>query len=342
MSAPPPPSLDLRRLRVVASLGRGAKGIVFLVDTGSSDAGYRRIWFERDVLSALDHPLLPKLRGSISTDRIVGFAMDFCSGGDLSSLRRRQTEKTFSNDVIRFYAAELVLALDHLHKQGIIYRDLKPENVMIQANGHLMLVDFDLSTRLSSKPPSKKENRKKNPPKQRRNSNNISPSDPDLEGSGKSNSFVGTEDYVAPEIIKADGHDFSVDWWSLGVVLYEMVYGRTPFRGLNRKETFYRILSMDPDLAGEPSPLRGLIRALLEKDPRRRVSRGGIMGHEFFRGVDWELIPEMDRPPFIPGVDRELEKLGDVAGRGGIDVEGVVQSVFGGADVDGKDGFSGF
>ncbi|KAK1314378.1 Serine/threonine-protein kinase OXI1 [Acorus calamus] len=98
---------------------------------------------------------------------------------------------------------------------------------------------------------------------------------------------------------------------------------------------------MDPNLAGEPSPLRGLIRSLLEKDPRRRVSCGGIMGHEFFTGVDWELVLEMDRPPFIPGVDQELEKLGDVAGGGGIDVEGVVQSVFGGGDVDGNDGFSG-
>ncbi|KAK1271515.1 Serine/threonine-protein kinase OXI1 [Acorus gramineus] len=366
--SPPPASLDLNRLRVVASLGRGAKGAVFLVDTGaetlalkaisrssiekksrisngSSESAYRRIWFEHDVLSALDHPLLPKLRGSISTDRIVGFAMDFCSGGDLSSLRRRQTEKMFSDEVIRFYAAELVLALDYLHKSGIVYRDLKPENVLIQENGHLMLVDFDLSTRLPPKKLQKpdEKNAKKPPAKtstQKRLQSycflcdsGISPDEPDPvpDRSDKSNSFVGTEEYVAPEIIRADGHDFSADWWSLGVVLYEMLYGRTPFRGQTRKETFYRILNVDPDLVGEPNPLRDLIRGLLEKDPRRRVSGGVIMGHEFFRGVDWERILRVDRPPFVPGAFREGED-DDV-----VDLEGVVLSVFGGgsADVDG-------
>ncbi|KAK1294862.1 Serine/threonine-protein kinase OXI1 [Acorus calamus] len=329
---PPPASLDLNRLRVVASLGRGAKGAVFLVDTGaetlalkaisrssiekksrisngSSESAYRRIWFEHNVLSAFDHPLLPKLRGSISTDRIVGFAMDFCSGGDLSSLRRRQTEKMFSDEVIRFYAAELVLALDYLHKSGIVYRDLKPENVLIQENGHLMLsYCFLCNSGISPDEP-----------------------DPDPDRSDKSNSFVGTEEYVAPEIIRADGHDFSADWWSLGVVLYEMLYGRTPFRGQTRKETFYRILNVDPDLVGEPTPLRDLIRGLLEKDPRRRISGGGILGHEFFRGVDWERILRVERPPFVPGAFREGED-DDV-----VDLEGVVLSVFGGgsADVDG-------
>ncbi|NP_001308376.1 uncharacterized protein LOC107403167 [Zea mays] len=181
--APPPPrQLSLEDLKVVSVLGRGAKGVVFHVvhapgepdgegegaaaaaamalkavsreaarhkkaASGDGD-GHRRIWFERDVLLALRHPLLPSLRGILATDAIVGFAMDRCGGGDLNSLRRRQTEKMFSDSVIRFYAAELVLALEYLHSLGVVYRDLKPENVLIQDSGHIMLVDFDLSTRL--------------------------------------------------------------------------------------------------------------------------------------------------------------------------------------------------
>ena len=124
MADPPPaapPPLDLGDLRAVAVLGRGAKGVVFLVRSPSSPEAlalkaisrssieqkntaadaYRRIWFERDVLLALRHPLLPSLRGVVSTDKIVGFVIERCSGGDLNSIRRRQTEKMFSDDVIR-------------------------------------------------------------------------------------------------------------------------------------------------------------------------------------------------------------------------------------------------
>ncbi|XP_020106892.1 serine/threonine-protein kinase OXI1-like [Ananas comosus] len=402
LHAPPPPSLDLAELRALSVLGRGAKGVVFLVQPtaggeplalkaisrssvehakshggGGGDGGgdaYRRIWFERDVLQALRHPLLPSLRGVVSTERIVGFAIDRCSGGDLNSLRRRQTEKMFSDDVIRFYAAELVLALEHLHGLGIVYRDLKPENVLIQDNGHLMLVDFDLSTKLPSPPPppdrskppppppplpssaSTEEKDKKNKKKKKRPllscfscDAGVSPEDPSPSPSsspspavageasgggasparspGKSNSFVGTEDYVAPEIIRGKGHDFAVDWWGLGVVLYEMLYGRTPFRGQNRKETFYRILSKDPELVGEQTPLRHLIARLLDKDPRNRIAPHAIKQHEFFRGVDWESLLTVARPPFIPTVTVTVtERDGECDAA--LDVERVVDEVF--------------
>ncbi|XP_073007998.1 serine/threonine-protein kinase OXI1-like [Typha latifolia] len=403
--------LDLGDLKAVSVLGRGAKGVVFLVHSPTSDeslalkaisrsnvehkrsanaeaAGgdaYRRIWFERDVLLALRHPLLPSLRGVVSTDKIVGFAIDRCSGGDLNSLRRRQTEKMFSDDVIRFYAAELVLALEYLHGSGIVYRDLKPENILIQENGHIMLVDFDLSTRLPAKilespttpprPPSPPPPLFPVEPGKKQSKNNrflrscfssdsgVSPEEdsavsssssstttttaaaaafrggasPDRAASSsssssspKSNSFVGTEDYVAPEIIQGNGHDFAVDWWGLGVVLYEMLYGRTPFRGQNRKETFYRILTKDPELVGEQTPLRALIAGLLEKDPLKRITCEEVKRHEFFRGVDWESVVQITRPPFIPsGVEWEETAAEDEQGSEAIDVEKLVQEVFG-------------
>ncbi|URE12180.1 Protein tyrosine kinase [Musa troglodytarum] len=387
----PPPSLDLRDLKALSVLGRGAKGVVFLVRVAdASSAGdalalkavsrssierrasggdaYRRVWLERDVLLSLRHPLLPSLRGVVSTERIVGFAIDRCSGGDLASLRRRQSEKMFSEDIIRFYAAELVLALEYLHGLGIVYRDLKPENVLIQDNGHLMLVDFDLSTKLPSGPPPEplnsppsvtprhyestppgtgKKRKKKVKRKEKKAScltgcfsfnADLSPetsksflaeeakaAPPASPGTsaGKSNSFVGTEEYVAPEIIEGKGHDFAVDWWGLGVVLYEMLYGRTPFRGKNQKDTFHRILTKEADLVGETAPLRDLIRRLLEKDPERRITGEAIKAHGFFRGVTWEELLRIPRPPFIPMPSDDA----DDAAFEGLDVESTVDEV---------------
>lgn len=384
------PSLELSSLKIISALGRGAKGVVFLAqinddqssdneffalkavsrasvektknEVGSDSDGineYKRICFEQEVLRCFDHPLLPKLRGVVATDQIVGYAIDYCPGRDLNSLRKKQTEKMFSDDVIRFYAAELVLALEYLHGLGIVYRDLKPENVMVQESGHLMLVDFDLSTKLSVKSPQTVSITKSTPnsvqlkmtksTKKKKKKARIfpsvffcnsgilpeysaSPPEPAVDAASsesdsveKSNSFVGTEEYVAPEIISGHGHDFAVDWWCLGVVLYEMLYGATPFRGSNRKETFYRVLTKAPELVGEPTPLRDLIGKLLEKDPKQRIQPEGIKGHDFFRGVDWGTVVEITRPPYIPPVGSEEEEL---KGEEGIDVEAFVRGVF--------------
>ncbi|PKU71074.1 serine/threonine-protein kinase OXI1 [Dendrobium catenatum] len=349
-----PATIELSDLTAASILGRGGNGIVFLVrhltsgetlalksiSKPSSDADFRRIWFERDVLLELQHPLLPSLRGIVSTDKIVGFAIDYCPGGDLNTVRSCQTEKMFSLETIHFYAVEMVIALTHLHNLGIIYRDLKPENVMIQENGHIMLIDFDLSTKLPTSRSSPKtpftrsetllaeSKRKKLRSLFRCCSRHagVTPDlptgDPLLPSPAKSKSFVGTEEYVAPEIIIGKGHDFAVDWWGLGVILYEMLYARTPFRGQNRRETFRRILHESPDLVGKPMPLRDLIRRMLVKDPSKRITSEEIKRHEFFRGVDWDLVVDIARPPYIP-----MRKDWD-EGIEGLEVEKIVEKVF--------------
>jgi serine/threonine protein kinase len=125
--------------------------------------------------------------------------------------------------------------------------------------------------------------------------------------SGRTNSFVGTEEYVAPEIVNGSGHEFSVDWWSLGILLYEMLYGKTPFRGSNKKETFSKILLMKPQITGPHSALHDLIVRLLEKEPRRRLgSCNGpedVKGHLFFAGLRWDSIENLCRPPVVPDVE---------------------------------------
>ncbi|CAK9146713.1 unnamed protein product [Ilex paraguariensis] len=324
------------------------------------DADRRARW-EVSVLTRLrnsSHPFLPSLLGSFETQELLCWAIPFCPGGDLNALRYRQSDHVFSPPVIRFYLAEIVCALEHLHSLGIVYRDLKPENILIQQSGHVTLTDFDLSRSLSPSSvktlmmSSSSEPETDPPRKHRRNISRVIPMMASEKRKGlkkaksarvspisrrrqsfangeRSNSFVGTEEYVSPEVIRGDGHEFAVDWWALGVLSYEMLYGTTPFRGKNRKETFWKVLMKPPEFIGKPSPLKDLIGKLLEKEPTRRLGyRKGaceIKEHEFFRGLRWDLLTEVLRPPFLPS--RDDRDLTEELKKGGIDIRDYFQKL---------------
>ncbi|KAL6527782.1 hypothetical protein OROMI_029593 [Orobanche minor] len=304
-------------------------------------------------LSAAPHPFLPRLIGSSENPDFICWAIPFCPGGDLNVLRHHQCDGVFSPAAIRFYLAEIISAVEHLHGQGIVYRDLKPENILVQQSGHVTLTDFDLSRDLAPrKSPASiigfnSDHEEEKPAKYRtltrfitfkrgnhafRNkialkkakSARVSPvsrRNPSRDSSTdeRSNSFVGTDEYVAPEVIRGDGHEFAVDWWALGVLCYEMLHGTTPFKGRKRKETFRNVLLAEPAFVGKPNALTDLMRRLLEKDPTRRLGyrRGAleIKEHEFFRGLRWDLVTEVSRPPFLPAEEETGVREG-----GGVDI----------------------
>lgn len=158
-----------------------------------------------------------------------------------------------------------------LDNKGVVYRDLKPENLLLQSDGHLLLTDFDLSYLASCKPQLIKNT---GLPGRKRKMTNEPPPPFVAEPTMTSNSFVGTEEYIAPEIITGTGHSTAIDWWALGILLYELLYGHTPFRGKNRKNTFAKILHKDltfPSSIPASLAVRQLIHRLLHRDPANRV-----------------------------------------------------------------------
>ncbi|KAA8549531.1 hypothetical protein F0562_001451 [Nyssa sinensis] len=307
--------IGLKHFKPIKPLGSGDTGSVHLVELRGTGEYYamkamdkgvmlnrnkvHRACAEREILDMLDHPFLPALYASFQTKTHICLITDYCPGGELFLLLDRQPMKVLKEDAVRFYAAEVVVALEYLHCQGIIYRDLKPENVLLQSNGHVSLTDFDLSCLTSCKPqlliPEIKEKKKH----QKRQQTPIFMAEP----MRASNSFVGTEEYIAPEIITGAGHTSAVDWWALGILLYEMFYGYTPFRGKTRQKTFANILHKDLKFPGSiPATLQAkqLMYRLLHRDPKNRLgSREGaneIKRHPFFRGVNWALVRCMDPP----------------------------------------------
>nr|QDV59698.1 Phototropin 1a [Brassica rapa subsp. pekinensis] len=301
--------IGLKHFRPVKPLGSGDTGSVHLVELNGTDQLFamkamdktvmlnrnkvHRARAEREILDLLDHPFLPALYASFQTKTHICLITDYYPGGELFMLLDRQPRKVLKEDA---------------------------------GNGDISLTDFDLSCLTSCRPqlliPSIDEKKKKKQQKSQQSPVFMA------EPMRASNSFVGTEEYIAPEIITGAGHTSAVDWWALGILMYEMLYGYTPFRGKTRQKTFANVLQKDLKFpASIPASLqvKQLIFRLLQRDPKKRLGclegANEVKNHSFFKGINWALIrcttpPELETPIF-PGeaengenvVDPELEDL---------------------------------
>ncbi|CAI5514070.1 unnamed protein product [Closterium sp. Naga37s-1] len=343
--------LSLKHFRPIKPLGAGDTGSVHLVELRDTTRLFamkamdkevmvnrnkvHRACTERDILGKIDFPFLPTLYASFQTATHVCLITEFCAGGELYGILEKQKGKRLPEAAARFFVAEVLLALEYLHCQGVVYRDLKPENVLVQESGHAMLTDFDLSFSTECNPklefppvPPDFEKRKKKAAQVGCGGATKGPSPTELElellpvlvaePEATSNSFVGTEEYIAPEIISGTGHSSPVDWWTFGIFLYELLYGRSPFRGRNRQRTFTNVLTKDLAFPANPpvsDEAKDLMRKLLQRDPADRLgAKHGaieIRSHPFFKSIEWPLIRDMKPPQLdvpVKAISAEAEE----------------------------------
>ncbi|ORY97428.1 kinase-like domain-containing protein [Syncephalastrum racemosum] len=228
---------------------------------------------EQAILNNVNHPFLVDLWDTFQDDTHLFFVMEYIPGGEMFRILRQQ--KRFNEDAVRFYAAEVIMALEYLHKRDIAYRDLKPENILLDADGHVKLVDFGFAKEV-----------------------------PDITWT-----VCGTPDYLAPEIIRSQGYGKAVDWWGLGVLIYEMLVGRPPFTDKNPVNLYEKILDCRVDWSDHISvTARDLLRGLLTSDISKRygnLKNGSrdIKNHPFFEGIVWDVdVQRHVIPPFKPEV----------------------------------------
>lgn len=234
---------------------------------------------ERNILEAVRHPFIVGLSYAFQTGGKLYLILEYLSGGEL--FMHLEREGIFLEDKAIFYLAEIILALQHLHRLGIIYRDLKPENILLDSHGHVKLTDFGLC----------KEH---------------------IQEGIVTHTFCGTIEYMAPEILTRSGHGKAVDWWSLGALMYDMLTGAPPFTADNRKRTIEKILKGKVLLPPYLTPdARDLIRKLLKRQVGQRLGSGpengeAIKKHHFFSNVNWNDVYQRKlKPPFIPCLDSE-------------------------------------
>eukprot|EP00743_Colponemidia_sp_Colp-15_P005750 GILK01006180.1.p1 GENE.GILK01006180.1~~GILK01006180.1.p1 ORF type:complete len:787 (+),score=133.05 GILK01006180.1:35-2362(+) len=275
----------------------------------------KEVFTEKVILELTDHPLLPKLLAHFETETDLYLVMEYIPGGDFHDLLGEYTR--LSEDWVRFYMAELLLVIEYLHVLGFVYRDLKPENLGLAEDGHIRLMDFNLCAIVETpeNDPGLRELKQKKTCNGRRNSLPASISERPRFVEPRflihSRGCVGTHEYVAPEVLSGANYSSTIDWWSFGIVMYELLYGKTPFYndGDDVEEIHYKIkfnklvFSSEKDVPGISKDARDLIKKLLHKDPERRLGSvdgaSEIRAHPFFKNIDWPLILNV-QPPIIP------------------------------------------
>lgn len=306
---PPSPAKNLSRavsiedFTLVRVLGRGNFGKVVLARHGRETVAIKVLQKEKVVnsgdvfyielekrilreISLAAHPFLMDMKFCFQDAENMFLVTEYLSGGDLF---HHVMAQAFEHEQIKLYACEILLGIEFLHTRGIIYRDLKLDNVMLSADGHVKIIDFGLCK------------------------DGMGPL-------GMTFTYCGTPDTIAPEVIAGNGYTKDIDWWSYGVVVYEMYERAPPFTGATSKEMCDSILNTTPvypQIRGGAA--RDLISRLLEKDPRRRLGHGSrdaqaVKAHRYFSGVDWDdVLHKRTKPSFVPGdsesnFDKELSE----------------------------------
>jgi len=225
---------------------------------------------EKYVLCHYGHPFLVKIYYAFQTHHHLYLVLDFVNGGNL--LGYLQMEGPFSEKKIQFYTAELLVLLVHLHKNNVLYRDLKPEHILLNNKGHIEACDFGFCKSLRSE-------------------------------TERTKSFCGTVEYLAPEVIGGKDYSFEVDYWALGTFIWEMATGKPPFFSDNIQDMYTNILDSDLVVPSHFSPeLADLTRQLLDREPTTRLQDPvKIKAHPFFKDTDWQAIERMEiTPPIQP------------------------------------------
>ncbi|XP_020792233.1 cAMP-dependent protein kinase catalytic subunit PRKX [Boleophthalmus pectinirostris] len=282
----------LDELETVATVGTGTFGRVFLVRDKHSREFFAlkqmkipdvirlkqetHVHNEKEVLSEVNHPFLISLFWTHHDERFLYMLLDYVPGGELFSYLRSRGR--FSNAAGLFYTSEIVCAIEYLHAKDIVYRDLKPENILLDAQGHIRLTDFGFAKKLSD----------------------------------RTWTLCGTPEYLAPEVIQSKGHGRAVDWWALGILVFEMLAGYPPFFDDNPFGIYQKILAGKLEFPRHLDfYVKDLIKKFLVIDRARRLGNmkngaDDVKRHRWFKTVDWEAVPLRKlKPPIVPKVSHD-------------------------------------
>jgi len=228
---------------------------------------------EKNILMKIQHPFIVNLNYAFQTKDKLYMILDYINGGELFFHLKKEVR--FTESRVKLYGAEIVCALTHLHALDIVYRDLKPENILLDAEGHVCITDFGLSKK--------------------------------IENPDGTHTFCGTPEYLAPEVLKGQGHGVAVDWWSLGTLIFEMLTGLPPFYAQNVNVMYQKILTGElrvPNYVSDDA--RSLLEGLLTREPAQRLgTKGGaeVKQHPWFSDIDWAKLERKEiEPPFKPNV----------------------------------------